>query len=183
MSMVKRMESVVLILIIILGLIAIFYVITYNNLMNYKIKIEKAEGIIDEALRNKYDAVAKLNVLIKKVVTKKDYLKEYIDLKDKRISNYDMDRKLTEAENIILEVKSDYEELGTNDFNKLLRDIHRVNEDLISSKNYYNRNTSELNAIIRKFPTNIVAKIHKFKIKPFFDGKNMQDAVIDDFKL
>ena len=40
-----------------------------------------------------------------------------------------------------------------------------------------------LNTVIRKFPTNIIAKIHRFKIKPFFDGKNMQDAVIDDFKL
>lgn len=178
-----NIETIFLILIIILGIIAIFYVITYNALTTYKLKIDKAEGIIDESLRQKYDTIAKLNVMIKKVVTKKDYLKEYIDLKDKRISNYDLDRKLTEAENTILEVKNDHSELDNKEFNKELKEIKIINENLISSKNYFNRNTSELNKIIRKFPTNIIAKIHRYKIKPFFDGKNMQDAVIDDFKL
>ena len=172
-----NLSSIVLILIILLGVGAIFYIITYNNLMNFKLKIEKAEGIIDEALRKKYDTIVKLNGMIKKVVTKKDYLKEYVSLKDKRITNYDMDRKLTEAENLIMEVKGDFPELDTKDFNKEIKEIKRINEDLISSKNYYNRNTSMLNTVIRKFPTNIIAKIHRFKIKPFFDGKNMQDAV------
>ncbi len=175
--------SIILLLIIILGTIAIFYVITYNNLVNYKIKIEKAEGIIDESLRQKYDLIAKMNLAIKKVVTKKDYLKDYIDLKDKRISNYELDRKLTEAMNIILEVKNDFEELNTKEFNSDLKEVNVINENLISCKNYYNKNTTELNQLIRKFPSNIVAKIHRYKIKPFFDGKNMQDAVIDDFKL
>lgn len=175
--------SIILLIIIIIGIIALVYVITYNNLVNYKIKIEKAEGIIDENLRNKYDLIAKMNITIKKVVTKKDYLKDYIDLKDKRISNYELDRKLTEAMNIILEVKNDYSELDTKEFNNDLKEVNKINETLTSCKTYYNKNTTELNKIIRKFPTNIVAKIHRYKIKPFFDGKNMQDAVIDDFKL
>ena len=175
--------NIILLIIIIISIIALIYVITYNNLVNYKIKIEKAEGIIDENLRQKYDLIAKLNIAIKKVVTKKDYLKEYIDLKDKRISNYELDRKLTEAMNIILEVKNDHSELDTKEFNKDLKEIERINETLISCKTYYNKNTTELNQIIRKFPSNIIAKIHHYKIKPFFDGKNMQDAVIDDFKL
>ena len=80
--------EIILLLIVILGLLAIIYASIYNNLVNYKLKIDKAEGIIDESLRQKYDIIAKLNIAIKKVVTKKDYLKEYIDLKDKRITNY-----------------------------------------------------------------------------------------------
>lgn len=173
----------ILILIIVIALTAILYVNTYNNLVIYKTKIEKAENIIDEALRNKYDIIAKLNVLIKKEVTKKDYLKDYIELKDKKVSNFEIDRKLTEATNIILEVKNDHEKLNNKEFNSLLKEIDVINETLASSKNYYNNNTSKLNQIIRKFPSNIIAKIHKYRIKPFFDGKNMQDAVIDDFKL
>ena len=175
--------EIILILIIILGTIEIFYATIYNNLVTYKLKIDKSEGIIDEALRQKYDLIAKLNIPIKNVVTKKDYLKDYIELKDKRISNYELDRKLSEAYNIILEVKNDHEELNTKEINKDIKEIEKINETLISCKTYFNNNTSELNKLIRKFPTNIVAKIHGYKIKPFFDGKNMQDAVIDDFKL
>lgn len=175
--------EIILILIIILGTIAIFYATIYNNLVTYKLKIDKSEGIIDEALRQKYDLIAKLNIPIKNVVTKKDYLKDYIELKDKRISNYELDRKLSEAYNIILEVKNDHEELNTKEINKDIKEIEKINETLVSCKTYFNNNTSELNKLIRKFPTNIVAKIHGYKIKTFFDGKNMQDAVIDDFKL
>ena len=175
--------EIILIIIIIGCILAIIYATIYNNLVGYKLKIEKAEGMIDDALRQKYDIICKLNIAIKKVVTKKDYLKEYIDLKDKRISNYELDRKLTEAYNIILEVKNDYESLDTKEFNNDLKEIEIINETLTSCKNYYNNNTGELNKLIRKIPTNIVARIHGYKIKPFFDGKNMQDAVIDDFKL
>ena len=130
--------NIILLTIIIIGIIGILYVITYNNIINYKIKIEKAEGIIDENLRKKYDIIAKLNIAIKKVVTKKDYLKDYIELKDKRISNYELDRKLTEAMNIILEVKNDHEKLNNKEFNELLKKIDELNETLASSKTYYN---------------------------------------------
>ena len=175
--------TLILVLIAIIGIIAIIYAIIYNNLVNIKIKIDKAEGIIDEALRQKYDLICKMNTAVKKAANKKDYLKEYIELKDKRISNYEMDRKLTEAYNIILEVKGDHSALDTKEFNKEIKEMEAINETLASSKIYYNKNTSDINAIIKKFPSNLVAKIHGYKIKPFFDGKNMQDEIIDDFKL
>ena len=175
--------TLVLVLIAIIGILAIIYAIIYNNLIEIKLKIDKAEGIIDEALRQKYDLLCKMNTAMKKAANKKDYLKEYIDLKDKRITNYEMDRKLTEAYNIVLEVKGDHSALDTKEFNKEIKEMEAINETLASSKIYYNKNTSDINSIIRKFPSNIVAKIHGFKIKPFFDGKNMQDEIIDDFKL
>lgn len=175
--------TIVLLLIVIFGVLAIVYAVIYNNLVSIKIKIDKAEGIIDEALRQKYDLLCKMNTAIKKAANKKDYLKDYLDLKDKRITNYEMDRKLTEAFNIVLEVKGDHSALDSKEFNKEIKEMEAINETLASSKIYYNKNTSDINAIIKKFPSNLVAKIHGYKIKPFFDGKNMQDEIIDDFKL
>ena len=37
--------------------------------------------------------------------------------------------------------------------------------------------------LIRKFPYNIMGKILKYKEKTFFDGKDMNDDDIKDFKL
>ena len=183
MVIIMKLITFLLIVIAISGILAIIYATTYNNLVTFKLKIDKAESLIDEALRNKYDIIGKLNIAIKKVMPKKDYLKEYIDLKNKNISNYELDRKLTEAHNLILEIKDDHKELNTKAINKDLKDIEKINETLISSKNYFNKNTGELNKLVRKFPSNIIAKIHSFKIRPFFDGKNMQDNIVDDFKL
>ena len=46
-----------LFLIIIIGLIGIVYIIVYNNLQVYTLKINEAEGIIDDLLRKKYDLI------------------------------------------------------------------------------------------------------------------------------
>ena len=59
----------------------------------------------------------------------------------------------------------------------------KAGEKLQAAKSYYNKYTSELNDLIRTFPSNIVARMHNINIKPFFDGKNMEDEIVDDFKL
>ena len=68
-------------------------------------------------------------------------------------------------------------------FKELINEDKRIDEKLQAAKSYYNKYTSELNDLIRTFPSNIVARMHKIEIKTFFDGKNMEDEIIDDFKL
>ena len=101
--------EIILLLIVILGLLAIIYASIYNNLVNYKLKIDKAEGIIDESLRQKYDIIAKLNIAIKKVVTKKDYLKEYLE--SQIISDY-VEKKYQELSEILSLKDADLRAIG-----------------------------------------------------------------------
>lgn len=177
--------SIFLIIIIIFGILGIVYVYNYNKLQYLKTKIEQAENLIDESLRTKYDLIVKINSLVKKVTkNKKEYLKEYVNLKNHKISNFDLDRKLIEAMNIIYELQNDFNDLEKNEeLISILHEIKNIDEKLVATKNYYNKNTSSCNELVREFPSMIVAKVHKFKIKPFFDGKDMQDDIIDDFKL
>jgi hypothetical protein len=37
--------------------------------------------------------------------------------------------------------------------------------------------------MVRKFPSNIIAKIHRIQIKNFYDNKDLNDETIKDFKL
>ena len=176
--------SIVLIIIIILASGGIYYVIYFNKLNDLKTKVMEAESIIDENLRIKYETLIRIsNSLKKHMKSDKNYFKEYEKLRDINISNFDMDRKLNEGFTLILKMMDD---LSLNDNEELIKEIDnikRLDEKLTATKNYYNKNTSLENAIIRKFPTNIVAKIHKFKLKLFFDGKDMEDEIIDDFKV
>ncbi len=175
--------TIIFIIIIILSTLALLYVMTYNKLQYYRTRIEISENNIDETIRHKYDLICDINADIKSVITNKDYLKEYIDMKNQRLTNYESDRKLVQAVNIIRELVNDHNKLNTKEIKNKLNKIRTLDETLTSSKNFFNKYTTELNQVIRIFPTNIVAKNHKFKIKPYFDNKNMQDAVIDDFKL
>lgn len=177
--------TIILIIIIILGIIGIVYINAYNKLQFLKTKIEQAENIADESLRAKYDNIVKINGIIKKTLkSKKDYLKEYIDLKDKKISNFELDRELIEAMSTIESLINDHEKLENNhDIQEIIYEIKNIDEKLAAAKTYYNKNTTESNQIIRTFPSVLVAKVHKLKTKPYFDGKNMEDEIIDDFKL
>ena len=184
--MVKNMLwlSIFLIILIIVCLIGIYYAISFNTLNDLKTKIHEAEVIIDESLRIKYDTLIRISNHIRKYMdSNKNYFKEYEKLKDTNITNFDMDRKLNEGYTLILKMRDDLNLNNNEEISKEIEDIKRLDEKLTAAKNYYNKNTSEENAIVRKFPTNIIAKIHGFKVKLFFDGKDMDDEIIDDFKM
>ena len=176
--------SIFLVILIIACLIGIYYAISFNTLNDLKTKIHEAEVIIDEALRNKYDTLIRVSNHIRKYMdNNKNYFKEYEKLKNTNITNFDMDRKLNEGYTLILKMMDDLNLNNNEEINKEIELIKRIDEKLTAAKNYYNKNTSEENAIVRKFPTNIIAKIHGFKVKLFFDGKDMDDEIIDDFKM
>ena len=184
--MVKNMLwlSIFLIIVIIICLIGIYYAVSFNTLNDLKTKIHEAESIIDESLRNKYDILMRVsNHLKKHMDNNKNYFKEYEKLKDTNMTNFDMDRKLNEGYTLILKMMDDLKLNNDEEINNEIETIKRIDEKLTAAKNYYNKNTSEENAIVRKFPTNIIAKIHGFKIKLFFDRRDMDDEIIDDFKM
>ena len=176
--------SIILIMIIILASGGIYYVVYFNKLNDLKTKIMEAESIIDENLRIKYETLIRIsNSLKKHMKSDKNYFKEFEKLRDINISNFDMDRKLNEGFTLILKMIDDLNLNNDEDLNKEIDNIRRLDEKLTATKNYYNKNTSLENAIIRKFPTNFIARIHNFKLKLFFDGKDMEDEIIDDFKV
>lgn len=176
---------IVLIVVFLLGMMGIVYVTHFNNLQYIKTKIEQAEEMIDEILRKRYDIVIRTSDIIKNnLKEKKDYFKEYLALKDEKLSTFEMDRKLKEAINIILNLRNDYPVLHDNqNMKEIISEIKDTNEKLSASIAYYNRYTNQLNEQIRKFPSNIIAKLHHFYVKPYFDGKDMNDDDVLDFKL
>ena len=167
------------------GIGAILYIIIYNSLQSNQIKINEVEGIIDELLRNKYDH---LN-LIKDVILEETKLPdktfiEYTNLKNQNISSFDFERKLTEYNGLINKIKNDYDILDDDTkFKNYYSEIYEINEKLEASKSFYNKYTSILNKIVKKFPSNIIAFIHHIKVHAYFDGKDMFDEDIKDFKL
>lgn len=173
-----------LFIIIIMGSLGILYVYQYNLLQHSKTKIDQAEVLIDEALRGRYDVLTKIDQLFINEIDKKSFFKDLDKLKEENISNFDLDRKLVEYFNLMEQIKIDHKEMATNkDLANLLKEDKKVVEKLSAAKSYYNKYTSELNDLVRSFPSNIIARIHGISIKTFFDGKNLEDTIVDDFKL
>ena len=167
------------------GLLAILYIVLYNRIQVLNIRVNEAETIIDEELRKKYDLILESEAIIKKVTKKEITLFEELkEMKDKDISTFDFDRKIIEAFGIIKQVRLDYDSLEKNkNFLKIINSINDEDEKLEAAKSFYNKYTSKVNEVIKKFPSNIIALIHQIKTKTYFDGKNMFDEEIEDFKL
>lgn len=173
-----------LILLIIACLIIICYVFYYNKLQDCKLKIDEAESIIDESLREKYDLIVTIKNLITSNINDKINFKDIDELKEQNISNFDLDRKLSEYKTLILKINDDYIELDKNkEFKDYLNQIKRADEKISAAKKFYNNYITISNELVRKIPSNIVAKINNIEIKNFFDGKDMNDNDFNDFKL
>ncbi len=179
----------ILCIIIIICLILGIYMYLYNRIQDYIVKINEIEAIIDTNLREKYDNINKCVTIIKndeKINEKleKKAFEEVLKLKNRKISNFDLDRKLIEANNEFSAIKQKYNSLNNNDeIIKITKKIEEYDEKLEINREYYNNNIAEYNKLIRLFPTNIIAKICKYQEKLFFDRKDMSDDDYNDFKL
>lgn len=174
---------IIIILIIIVFTIFLVYSITYNKFQDCIIKINEVESKIDDALREKFDIILKLNNFIKeKIKTNKVLVDDISKIKD--VSSFEMDRKLVDAMNKVNFVKDKYTEVESDEeVIKLTYNIEDIDESLRAFKKFYNETITDYNKLIRLFPYNILGKILKYKEKTFFDGKDMSDDDIKDFKI
>ena len=61
--------------------------------------------------------------------------------------------------------------------------LNESEAEIVAFRKYYNDIITDYNKLVKSFPSNIIALIFKFKDKLYFDGKDMNDEIVDDFKL
>ncbi|MBQ2873335.1 MAG: LemA family protein [Bacilli bacterium] len=173
------------IIITLIIILLITYIHIYNKINESIIRIEEAESRIDNNLRDKYDLLNRSISLIRnKIELGPEAFKEIIKLRARKISNFDLDRILVKSYNEFLSIYEANLKLRESDeIFKVSRQLEIINDELLTLRNYYNANITNYNKMIKKFPTNIVANIKKYKERPFYDLKDMTDEDYEDFKL
>ena len=173
-----------LIILIVICLLIIAYIVYYNKLQDNLLKVQEAENIIDDSLRKKYDKLVEIkNIIESKFKNKKINLSDLDKLKEDDITNFDLDRKLEEITGLIKTILDDNQKADISEIEKLLNDIKRIDETTTTAKTFYNKYITNLNSLVKKIPSNIIAKIHGIKQKNYYDNKDMNDEKEDDFKL
>lgn len=180
------MKPWIIILIILVVIFSIFLIVNiiYNKFQDFIIKIKEVEGKIDDTLRDKYDDLLKINNIVKeKINTDKEIIDDLENIKTDEKTSFEIHRILKESFNKLDFIKKQYDELNTEDVNKLFYEINEMDESLNAYIKYYNENIVDYNTYIRKFPYNIIGIILKYKEKSFFDNKDLNDENIKDFKI
>lgn len=187
-----NMDTLILVLIGIIVVICIvigIYINYYNKLQDYVIRINEVETLLDNNLREKYDNINKCVSIIKNndstlEEVDKNMFEEIVKLRTRKISNFDLDRKLISANNNFITLKEKYKELRTNkEIINITKKIEELDENIIVNRDYYNKNIAEYNKLVSIFPTNIIARICKYETKLYYDKKDMSDDDFNDFKL
>ena len=175
---------ILFILIVLFCIISLIYMLIYNKLNDLVIRINEVEANIDTNLRNKYDLINRSVSIIKgNTDLKNDIFEEIVKLRSRKISNFELERKLSDAYNEFLTIKEKYRDINSDELVKISLELSELNEKLTILIEYYNTNITKYNKMISLFPTNIVAKINKYQTKLFFDRKDMSDDDYNDFKL
>ena len=177
---------IVLFIVVVLAITScIVYIHLYNKFNESIIRINEAESRIDTNLRDKYDLLNKSVSIIKaNIKLDENKFNDLLVLKTKKISNFELDRTLTKTYNELLTVYENNKELRDSDeLYKANKQIELIDEELVTLRNYYNSNILNYNRMIKKIPTNIIARIKKYNERLLYDLKDMSDNDYEDFKL
>ena len=158
---------------------------SYNQFQVYIIRINEAEANIDAVLRKRFDLLNKsIDVIKANTKTEEDVLAQIVKLRSRKLSNFELDRKLYDGLKEFEKYKEEYPKLkNTEAFMKIDIALNESEAEIVAFRKYYNDIITDYNKLVKSFPTNIIALFFKFKSKLYFDGKDMNDEIVDDFKL
>ena len=160
-------------LIVILVILVLYVIITYNKFVTLKKQMNNSYSVIDVYLKKRFDLIPNLVEVTKgyanyeqDVLTKiTEYRTAYNQHKDKDALN-----KLNEEYNNLILVAENYPELKTSEqFLKLQKSLIKVESELQAARRIYNNDTTKYNTKLIVVPSNIIGKIFNFKEGDLFE--------------
>jgi len=171
------MSQILLIIIVILGL---WGVLTYNRLVTLRNRAKEAWADIDVQLKRRYDLIPNLVETVKGYAAhEKEVFEKVTKARAAAISAEQSGdpKKVAEAENFLsgtlktlFAVAENYPTLrASENFLELQRELRDTEDKVQASRRFYNGNVRDLNIKIESFPVNLVASTLGFKKIEFFE--------------
>lgn len=162
---------------VIVALIVIWLIATYNGFVALRNKCEEAFSTMDVSLKKRYDLIPNFVETVKgyakhesetleAVIRARNLAAESVT-PEQKIAN---DNALTGTLKSLFAVAESYPDLKANqNFLSLQDQLSRVEEEIAGSRRYYNGVVNKFNTKIEMFPGNILAGIFGFKRKPLYE--------------
>ncbi len=168
---------VTLSIIIVVCLLLIIAVATYNHFQDYIIRINEADVNIDAVLRKRFDLLNKSIGIIKaNVKIEEEILDVIVNLRSKKLNNFEVDRNLYDAINEFHAIKEKYPELQTcKEFVKIDINLMESESEIVGLRKYYNDIVTDYNKLVKSFPSSLIAVLKGYKAKDYFDGNNVDN--------
>lgn len=172
------MKYVLIAIVVILVLIVIYALSTYNSLVRLRNKVKEAFATMDVYLKKRWDLIPNIVETVKGYAAhEKDTLAEVINLRNGAYDTMSDEEKikankdLTKGVTKIMALAESYPDLKANEnFKDLSSQLTKVEEDIANSRKYYNGVVRTYNDKVQLFPGNIFASMFGFKSKEMFEA-------------
>jgi LemA protein len=166
-----------IILLVVIFLVIVFVIASYNGLVQLRVRADNAWSDIDVQLKRRHDLIPNLVETVKGYAAhEKGTFENIAKFRSAAMSATSPEQKmqaegsLTQALRGLLMVAENYPQLQANqEFMSLQNSLKEVEDSLQNSRRYYNAVVRDLNTRIQTFPTNMLAGMFGFTTRPFFE--------------
>src|SRR3989338_907285 len=171
------------ILLVVVGLVVLWLVFTYNSLIRSRNRVDEAFSDIDVQLKRRYDLIPNLVETVKGYMThERATLEKVTEARTAAMSAHQGGKSLAQqdqAENMLtgalktlFAVAENYPDLkASQNFLQLQDEISDTENKIQAARRFYNGNVRDFNTKIQVFPTNMIAGMLKFKAYEFFEAQ------------
>ncbi len=181
------MKIALIIILVIVVLIALYFVSTYNALVSLRNKVKDQWSQIDVVLKNRNDLIPNVVETVKGYAKhEKETLNAVIEARNKATSATTNEEEMKAAGEVsqalgrLFAIAENYPDLKANqNFMDLQANLKEIEEKIRFARQFYNDTVLSYQNKIEMFPSNIVANMFGFKPEAFFEAteeerKNVQ---------
>lgn len=169
--------EILIVVLVIVALLAIFVIATYNKFINLRNKVEEAFSTMDVYLKKRWDLIPNLVETVKGYAKhEEETLKEIVNLRSGAYDNMSSDEKVQTNQQLsagiskLIALAENYPDLKANqNFSELSKELSSLEDEIASSRKYYNAIVRKYNDKVQMVPSNIVAKMFNFVAKKMFE--------------
>ena len=173
---------------IVVVLLILYFVSTYNTFVRLKNTVEEAFSTMDVYLKQRWDLIPNIVETVKGYAKhEKSTLEEVIKLRNTAYDQMSPDEKLEANKSLsqgitkIMALAESYPDLKANEnFKDLSQQLTKVEADIANARKYYNAVVRKFNDKVEMFPSNIVAKLFHYKKEKMFE---IQEAERENVKV
>lgn len=171
------MDTNVIILLVVVGVVGLFFWSVYNSLVTARVRIKEALSQIDVQLKRRTDLIPNLVETVKGYAKHEKGVFEKVTEARSSLMSAKTTHEKAEANNMLSDtlkslfaVSENYPELkASQNFLSLQEEVSDTENKVAYSRQFYNGNVRDYNTKLTVFPSNIVGNMFGFKEADFFE--------------
>lgn len=172
------MPTWLIVVLVIVVLLVLWIVATYNGLISLRNRVKDAWSQIDVQLKRRFDLIPNLVETVKGYTKhESETLENVVKARNTYLSaslpedQMKADGELTKAISKLFALAESYPDLKANqNFTDLQKELNETENKIAISRQFYNDIVMQYNNKVEMVPSNIVASIFKFKKETFFEA-------------